>query len=119
LLEGRVKLSNEQHEAILAPNTSATLNNNGCIIARANLSVDLSWQNNTFYCSTYSIGIIAEQIVNCYVVQVHVGKEVTRSVSTYPGELRRDVPLTEVRKMLEFISGLDVTIEGEQLNINN
>src|SRR5690606_40558591 len=55
LLEGRVKLSNEQHEAILAPNTSATLNNNGFIIAKANLSVDLSWKNNTFYFSNYSI----------------------------------------------------------------
>ena len=119
LLEGRVKLSNEQHEAILAPNTSATLNNNGFIIAKANLSVDLSWKNNTFYFSNYSIGKIAQQIENWYGVKVHVGKEVTRSVSTYSGELRRDVPLTEVRKMLEFISGLDVTIEGEQLNINN
>ena len=118
LLEGRVKLSNEQHETILAPNTSATLKNNEFIVTKANLNADLSWKNNTFYFSNYTIGKIAQQIEDWYGVKVHVGREVTQEVSTYSGELRRDVPLTEVRKMLEFISGLDVTIEGEQLNIN-
>lgn len=119
LVEGRVKLSNDFHETFLSPNYSAILSNNNFIVSKANLNAELSWKNNTFYFSNYTIQKIAEQIENWYGVQVKVGKDVAKSMSTYSGELRRDVPLTEVRKMLEFISGLDVTIEGEQLNINN
>jgi hypothetical protein len=52
-------------------------------------------------------------------VKVTVDAEVTKNKSTYSGEIRRDVPLKEVKRMLEFISGLRVSIEGENLNVEN
>lgn len=119
LLEGEVKVSNDFSETLLNPNFSASLMNDKFIISKANMNADLAWKNNIFYFSNYTIQKIAEQIENWYGVKVKIERKVAKSVSTYSGELRRDVPLTEVRKMLEFISGLDVTIEGEQLNINN
>ena len=119
LVEGRVKLTKDHNEEILTPNTSAYFIGDGFKVFKANLYADLAWKNNIFFFNNLSIHRIAKQIEDWYGVRVHIGRDVAESNSTYSGELRRDVPLTEVRKMLEFISGLDVKIEGNNLNIEN
>lgn len=117
LVEGSVKLKNANQEKIISPNTAGIWYENEFVVSKANLDADLAWKNNIFYFNNYSIQRIARQIEDWYGVKVIIGEEVAKSRSTYSGELRRDVPLREVRKMLEYISGLDVKIIGEQLNI--
>jgi len=117
LVEGSVKLSNENIEHILQPHTSGIWRNAEFVLTKANLNADLAWKNNVFYFNNYSINRIARQIENWYGVKVTVDTEVSMSKSTYSGEIRRDVTLKEVKKMLEFISGLRVSIEGENLNV--
>jgi transmembrane sensor len=119
LVEGKVKLVKEQIEQILEPNTSGLWRNNEFVVTRANLNADLAWKNNVFYFNNYSINRIANQIEDWYGVKVHVDADVSKNKNTYSGEMRRDVPLKEVKKMLEFISGLHVSIEGENLNVEN
>jgi len=118
LVEGSVKLSNGQDEEILKPNAAAIVLNDQFKVFKANIYADLAWKNNIFYFNNSSILRIAQQIEDWYGVKVHINSSLAKSQDTYSGELRRDVPLTEVRKMLEFISGLDVRIEGENMNIN-
>lgn len=117
LLEGSVKLSNQNSEKILVPNTSGILHSGEFMISKANLLSDLAWKNNTFYFNNYSIKRIAEQIENWYGVQVRIESNILKSKQTYSGEIRRDVKLIEIEKMLEFISGLEITIDGEELKI--
>lgn len=119
LVEGSVKLVKEQMEQILEPNTSGIWSNSEFVVTRANLNADLAWKNNVFYFSNFSINRIARQIEDWYGVKVHVDAEISKNKNTYSGEMRRDMPLKEVKKMLEFISGLRVTIEGENLNVEN
>ncbi|MBD1430662.1 FecR family protein [Sphingobacterium litopenaei] len=118
LVEGSVKLSNGHDEEILTPNSAALLLDNKFKVFKANVYADLAWKNNIFYFNNLSIQRIAKQIEDWYGVKVHISSGVAEYTSTYSGELRRDVPLTEVRKMLEFISGLEVRIDGDNLNIN-
>ena len=117
LIEGSVKLSSENAQSILAPNTSGVLYNGTFVISQANLLSDLAWKNNIFYFNNFTIKRIARQIENWYGVKVRIENDIIQSKETYSGEIRRDVKLTEIKKMLEFISGLDVSIEGDGLNI--
>ncbi|NGM74397.1 FecR family protein [Sphingobacterium sp. SGL-16] len=118
LVEGSVKLSNDYDEEILTPNSAAIVLDNQFKVFKANIYADLAWKNNIFYFNNTTIHRIAQQIEDWYGVKVHISSSLAKSQGTYSGELRRDVPLTEVRKMLEFISGLEVRIEGENMNIN-
>jgi len=119
LLEGKVKLINQEQERILEPNTSGIWRDNGFIVAKSNLDADLAWKNNVFYFNNFSINRIARQIEDWYGVKVKIDPEVSNKKSTFSGEIPRDVPLVEVRKMLEFISGLQVSIEGQNLTVEN
>ncbi|MCA5006196.1 FecR family protein [Sphingobacterium bovistauri] len=117
LLEGSVKLSAENSEKILSPNTSGTLYKGDFVMAKANILADLAWKNNTFYFNNFSIKQISEQIENWYGVKVSIENNIMKSKDTYSGEISRNVKLTEIERMLEFISGLEVKIEGDDLRI--
>ncbi|WP_159638469.1 FecR family protein [Sphingobacterium composti Ten et al. 2007 non Yoo et al. 2007] len=119
LVEGSVKLINDFDQKVLIPNTSAIFIDQEFMTAKANMASDLAWKNNLFYFNNLSLDRIAKQIEDWYGVKVNIEASVAKLNNTYSGELARNVPLTKVKDMLEFISGLDVRIEGDNLNIIN
>jgi transmembrane sensor len=96
LIEGSVKLTNGHDEEILTPNSAAIVLDNQFKVFKANIYADLAWKNNIFYFNNTTIHRIAQQIEDWYGVKVHISSSLAKSQGTYSGELRRDVPLTNV-----------------------
>lgn len=118
LEEGKVMVYNQQIEKVLSPGMKAVIKGNNIDLSKANLQKELAWKNNSFYFSGDNIVTIAKQLQNWYDLEVTFGKDVSLS-QTYTGEISRSVNLTEVLKMLDFVSELDFKIDKNKLTILN
>lgn len=119
LAEGSIGIKNKDEEKIIQPGQYASISPEGHIkTGKANLKKDLAWKNNEFYFESDNIVHIAKQIQSWYDLDIVLGKSVSTS-KTYSGSINRDVNLSEVLNMLEFVSDLKFTLEGNKLLIKN
>lgn len=116
LKEGSVEVSKDAQSVIISPGQSAEWSTEGLKVRRADLQKDLAWKNNEFYFKGDNIINIANQLKRWYDLEVVFSKEVSLT-DTYSGEIRRDVRLSEVLKMLEFVSELDFKLDKNKLLI--
>jgi len=116
LKEGSVEVSKDAQFVIISPGQSAEWSTEGLKVRRADLQKDLAWKNNEFYFKGDNIINIANQLKRWYDLEVVFSKEVSLT-DTYSGEIRRDVRLSEVLKMLEFVSELDFKLDKNKLLI--
>lgn len=116
LEEGKVLVYKGDLEQILLPGMKAEIVGNRIDIRKADLQKDLAWKNNSFYFKGDNIVSIAKQLQNWYDLEVSFSKGVSLS-QTYTGEISRSANLTEVLKMLEFVSDLDFKIDNNKLVI--
>lgn len=116
LKEGSVEVSKDAQSVIISPGQSAEWSTEGLKVRRADLQKDLAWKNNEFYFKGDNIINIANQLKRWYDLDVVFSKEVSLT-DTYSGEIRRDVRLSEVLKMLEFVSELDFKLDKNKLLI--
>ncbi|WP_176141041.1 FecR family protein [Sphingobacterium nematocida] len=116
LEEGKVLVYKGDLEQILLPGMKAEIVGNRIDVRKADLQKDLAWKNNSFYFKGDNIVNIAKQLQNWYDIEVSFSKGVSLS-QTYTGEISRSANLTEVLKMLEFVSDLDFKIDNNKLLI--
>ena len=116
LEEGRVLVYKGDLEETLSPGMKAEIVGNRIDVRKADLQKDLAWKNNSFYFKGDNIVSIAKQLQNWYDLEVSFSKGVSLS-QTYTGEISRSANLTEVLKMLEFVSDLDFKIDNNKLVI--
>ncbi|WP_437920679.1 FecR family protein [Sphingobacterium sp. LRF_L2] len=116
LSEGRVEVSSAQESVVISPGQSAEWSNGNLKVRPTNLQKDLAWKNNEFYFKEDNIVNIAQQLKLWYDLEVSFSKDVSLT-DTYSGEIGRDVRLTEVLKMLEFVSDLDFKLNKNKLLI--
>lgn len=118
LLEGSIEVSNHIETKIIKPGQKIEINQFNIDIQEADLQKELAWKNNTFYFKGDNIIRIAQQLKRWYNVDISFAKDVELS-NTYTGQIRRQVKLSEVLKMLEFVSDLDFKIDQNKLLIFN
>lgn len=118
LAEGSVEVQYGGLNEIIIPGQSAEVRNEIISVKSTDLVKDLAWKNNVFYFKRDNIIRIANQLKLWYDLEVVLNKDVSLS-QTYSGEIRRDVNLSEVLKMLEFVSELDFKINQNKLTILN
>ncbi|TJZ60698.1 DUF4974 domain-containing protein [Sphingobacterium olei] len=118
LAEGSIGIKNKDEEKVIQPGQYALISQGSIKIGKANLKKDLAWKNNEFYFESDNIVHIAKQIQSWYDLDVVLGRSVSTS-KTYSGSINRDVNLSEVLNMLEFVSDLKFTLEGNKLLIKN
>ncbi|MFD1769526.1 FecR family protein [Sphingobacterium suaedae] len=116
LAEGRVEISNHKQSVVISPGQSAEWRNGNLQVKSTNLQKDLAWKNNEFYFQEDNIVHIAHQLKLWYDLDISFSDDVSLT-TTYSGEIRRDVRLTEVLKMLEFVSDLDFKLNKNKLLI--
>lgn len=116
LAEGRVEISNHKQSVVISPGQSAEWRNGNLQVKSTNLQKDLAWKNNEFYFQEDNIAHIAHQLKLWYDLDISFSDDVSLT-TTYSGEIRRDVRLTEVLKMLEFVSDLDFKLNKNKLLI--
>lgn len=116
LEEGKVLIYREQLEEVLSPGMRAEIVGNRIDVRKADLQKELAWKNNSFYFKGDNIVKIAKQLQTWYDLDITFSKGVSFS-QTYTGEISREANLSEVLKMLEFVSDLEFKIDNNKLLI--
>lgn len=116
LVEGSVEVTTEERNVVIVPGQSAEWSNGKLRVKRADFQKDLAWKNNEFYFHEDNILNIAHQLKRWYDLDITLSRDVSLT-ETYSGGIRRDVRLSEVLKMLEFVSDLDFKLTENKLLI--
>lgn len=116
LLQGSVKVSNSEGTAIIKPGEQATLTSN--LKPQTSNNVDLestmAWKNGIFKFQDIGIESLMKQLARWYDVEVvYQDKPSDRFVSTIP----RDVPASQVFKILETTGRVHFKIEGKKVTV--
>jgi hypothetical protein len=116
LAEGAVEVSHDNNTLQLKPMQKAYLRYENLVVDKADLTKELSWKNNVFYFKNDNLKNVMQQIEDWYGVKAKLDRKVTNA-ETFSGEIKRDVPITQMLDMLEFTSGLEFSLEGTDLYI--
>lgn len=116
LSEGLVEVSKAGQSEIIKPGQKAEIKGDEIQVKKANLQKDLAWKNNEFYFKKDNIVDIATQLKMWYDLEISLASDVSLT-ETYSGEIKRDSKLSEVIKMLEFVSNLKFALNKNKLLI--
>jgi transmembrane sensor len=117
LIEGSVKVSTHAGEELLRPGKQANLHkaNEHLEIREANIKDVLAWKNDLFRFSKESLEEVMRKIGRWYNVEVvYSGVETDTQFS---GMISRNVPLSQVLKMLEMTGGARFRVEGRRVTV--
>lgn len=118
LVEGSVQVSFQGFVENLSPGNYAAWRNNKFVIEKADIQKDIAWKNNEFYFKNDNIVQIANQLMMWYDLDIKLATSVSRS-KTYSGSIGRNVNLSEVLSMLEFVGDVKFLANGKELIIKN
>ena len=118
LKEGSVQVVNANRSAILKPGEFCESSEMVMKTGLADLDRDLAWYNNEFYFKKDNIHYILNQLSNWYNVEVKFNRAVNRN-KVLTGSIDRNVPLSQVLEMLEYVGDIKFKISGNQLIVNN
>ncbi|MDN3546991.1 FecR family protein [Mucilaginibacter aquaedulcis] len=116
LLEGAVKISNNENASVLKPGQQASLNQNGQIRVVNNPDADdsIAWKDGLFQFSDAGIETIMRQVSRWYDVSVsYEGKIPERE---FTGRISRNVKASELLNMLKY-EGVNFKIEDKHITI--
>ncbi|MDH5825298.1 FecR family protein [Sphingobacterium faecium] len=118
LQEGKVEVASANQSILLAPGEFSESANGILEKGTADLNRDLAWYNNEFYFKKDNIKFIVDQLSNWYDLEVRFEHDVNKN-KIVTGSIDRNVPLSQVIEMLEYVSDLKFKIDGNQLIIRN
>jgi len=116
LKEGSVELVKNSNSTVLVPGQSGEWNGTNFKVKEEDLVRAFAWKNGVFYFKEDNILTIAQQLKLWYDLDVTFAKNMALT-ATYSGEIRRNVNLSEVLKMLTFVSDLEFTLHENKLLI--
>lgn len=117
LIEGSVKVSTHAGEQLLSPGRQASLDKakKQLEIREANIKDVLAWKNDLFRFSKESLEDVMRKIGRWYNVEI-----VYSGVGTgtqFSGMISRNVPLSQVLKMLEMTGSARFRVEGRRVTV--
>jgi hypothetical protein len=117
LLQGRVKIVNDENAAILAPGQQGQLNKKGKIDLNKDVDTNqvMAWKNGLFNFNNQSVESIMLQMSRWYNVRVvYEGK---RSDKHFSGLISRSDNISEVLKIMQ-LAGVQFKIEGGVITVS-
>lgn len=116
LLEGAVKISNNNYSSILKPGQQASLNQSGQIkvIDDADAEDSVAWKDGLFQFTDASIQSIMRQAARWYDVEVSYEGQIP--VREFTGRISRNVRASELLGMLKY-AGVNFRIEDKHITI--
>ncbi len=118
LLEGSVKVVNNNTSVTIKPGEQAVMQNQGNKMSVVNADIDeaVAWKNGFFSFKNASIETIMHQVERWYNVDVVYNGQ--KPTDHYGGEVSEDVNASEMLKVLE-VGGIHFKIEGKKIIITN
>jgi transmembrane sensor len=116
LLEGSVKISNNNYTSVLKPGQQASLNQNGEIhvVNDADANDSVAWKDGLFQFTDASIQSIMRQAARWYDVEVSYEGQIP--VREFTGRISRNVKASELLGMLKY-AGVNFKIEDKRITI--
>lgn len=118
LKEGKVEVASANRTMILKPGEFCESSEGYLKKGIADLDRDLAWYNNEFYFKGDNLQSILNQLSNWYNVDVQFNKAVNKN-KMITGSISRDVKLSQVLEMIEYVSDIKFKIDGNKLIVNN
>ncbi|MDQ7949078.1 MAG: FecR domain-containing protein [Pedobacter sp.] len=116
LIEGSIKITENNIESLLRPGEEANIANGTVDINKADTYKSIAWKEGMFYFQDDDMKEILSQVSRWYDVEiVYVGKP---SAKKYSGDIRRQATLNQVLAMLNAVSGVDFTLNKKTLTVN-
>jgi hypothetical protein len=118
LLEGIVKVFNNNTSVTIKPGEQAVMVNQGdqMSVVNADINEAVAWKNGFFSFKNASIETIMRQVERWYDVDVVYNGQ--KPTDHYGGEVSEDVNASEMLKVLE-VGGIHFKIEGKKIIITN
>ena len=119
LLEGSVILTSNHQTATLIPGQQGLINkssNQIALINNVDINQVIAWKNGYFCYSTASLDMIMKQVERWYDIKVIYEDNVQ---AEFVAKLPRDLPLSELLKLLELTKGVHFKLEGKTLKVMN
>ncbi|WON92574.1 MULTISPECIES: FecR family protein [unclassified Sphingobacterium] len=117
LVEGKVKIISQGHEAYLSPGNEAIVSTNNIRIQPADIQKNTAWQRGEFLLDGNSLEEIISQVSRWYNVDFVNAEEIIALDNRFSGTLSRDARLSEVLKILAYTTNRKFEIEGRQIFI--
>lgn len=116
LIDGKVKVLNQNSASILDPGHEAVMNKNtnDIKVAAADVEDAIAWKNNVFSFQNADIPTIMRQIARWYDVEISYEGKV--STEKFVGEVSRNSNVSEVLKILE-LNKVHFRIEGKKITV--
>jgi ferric-dicitrate binding protein FerR (iron transport regulator) len=123
LLEGSIKVIKGRNSSVLKPGQQAILPGGAApadshdgirVIDNADIGEAMSWKNGEFRFTDATIGSIMRQVERWYDVDVIYGTRISRH---FIADIPRDVPLSELLKLLEMTDQVHFRIEGKKITV--
>lgn len=112
LIEGKVKVTNQQNTVLLKPGQQALLKNGHFKVEDANADMAIAWKNGLFRFENTSLPEVMRQVSRWYNVEIsYEGKIPDR---TFTGKIHRDVNASEALEILKFTK-VNFKIEGKKI----
>jgi ferric-dicitrate binding protein FerR (iron transport regulator) len=116
LVEGKVKIMSQGHEAYLTPGNEAIVSADKIRVQPADLQKNTAWQRGEFLLDGSSFEEIVSQISRWYNVDFVNAGEITPSYR-FRGTLSRESRLSEVLKILSYTTNRKFEIDGRHISI--
>lgn len=101
LLEGSVKISEANQTQMLKPGQQAILSKNRIqITEKADLDQVMAWRNGYFLFNNTDIYTLMRQVARWYNIEISFEGQISND--GFSGKISRDVPLSQIIKVLEF-----------------
>ena len=117
LLEGSVKLSKGDKEALIRPGEQAKLKeDNGFKVVQVDTEEAVAWKNGLFRFNEATIEEVMRQVSRWYDMEVVYVNGAPKDL--FRGEIYRNVSVSKVLKVLEA-SGVHFTVEGKKILVQS
>jgi transmembrane sensor len=118
LVDGSVKVKNNENEAIIKPGQKATTsdNSNNITVKTADFESDLAWRSDLFHFEDVQLAVVLKQISRWY--DLEIDYDGTIPSKTINGEIYRNMNGAQVLIILKNL-GVNYKLEGKKLIIKN
>lgn len=116
LLEGSVKITDEDRTATLRPGEELQLNTRQFeVIRNADVEAAIAWKNGWFVFKDAGVETVMKQVERWYNISVkYEGKIIEKQ---FNGKISRNASLSELMEMLSFYDDIKCTINGNTITI--
>lgn len=118
LLEGSVRIKEGSQSGLLKPGQQAVIKNKNENIEIKNADMDevIAWKNGLFQFHGANITTIMREIGRWYDVDIVYEDKISNR--SFEGKISRNVPLSDVLKILE-LSNVKFSVEGKQITVHS